>query len=173
MGFNVSIEKQLIWRIKMKDNKLPEFDASKATISICRTTNPTGEITQEMKDRFLIIKENTMQHTDAKGLDLTGVEIKFNGKIISEAGYCDKVEIPRKLQDGEMTEVERKFIMMARIGNLLTRNGLIVSLSNFGGFCSIAVQDSESNKVLEDKTSSQLTEQELLDWWSAIENDVK
>jgi hypothetical protein len=73
----------------------------------------------------------------------------------------------------EMTEVERKFIMMARIGNLLTRKGLIVAVSNFGKFCHISVQDGGNNEVIEMKSSHEITEEELLDWWSAIENNVE
>ena len=68
-----------------------------------------------------------------------------------------------------MTELERKFIMMSRIAVQLVRKGLIAGATHYGDFCSINVQCSKTFDVLEDVSSNHATEQDLLDWWSAIE----
>lgn len=79
----------------------------------------------------------------------------------------------------EMDETERKFIIMSRIAVLLSRKGLIAGLTiypsecNAGSFCQISIQDAKSIAVLESLDNHQVTEQELLDWWSAIENGVE
>ncbi|CAM0025562.1 hypothetical protein VPH95E331_0084 [Vibrio phage 95E33-1] len=68
-----------------------------------------------------------------------------------------------------MTELERKFIMMSRIAMQLAQRGLIAGATHYGDFCAISVQCSKTFTVLEDVNSFNSTEQELLNWWSAIE----
>lgn len=82
-------------------------------------------------------------------------------------------------QEIKLEEIERKFIIMSRIAISLSSKGLIADVTiypsecNAGSFCQIIVQDAESTCVLEFRNSNQATEQELLDWWSAIENGVE
>lgn len=73
---------------------------------------------------------------------------------------------------GEMSELERKFIIMSRIAVALNRKGLIVSVTIIDDFCSINVQASD-NTCIEDIRSFETTESELLDWWSEIEKCVE
>lgn len=82
-------------------------------------------------------------------------------------------------QEIELEEIERKFIIMSRIAVLLSRKGLIAGVTiypsecNAGSFCQISVQDAKSIAVLESLDDHEVTKQELLDWWSVIENGVE
>ena len=67
-----------------------------------------------------------------------------------------------------MSELENKFIMMSRIAILLNRKGFTSSvyLSNSGPCSLITHFDDE---IVESIYSWDVTEEELLNWWSIIE----
>lgn len=69
-----------------------------------------------------------------------------------------------------MTELERKFIMMSRIAVALHCKGLVTSVNLHCDFASILVHDPSDNyTIIEHLCDDKITEQELLAWWSAIE----
>ena len=75
-----------------------------------------------------------------------------------------------------MTELERKFILMARIANAFKRKGINSSVSYIDDCeaCSITVRLShhkEENYQIEHITSIEVSEEQLLEWWAAIEGD--
>lgn len=76
----------------------------------------------------------------------------------------------------EMDETERKFIIMSRIAVALRRKGLYCSVDiQASNFCFLTVfrHDKGGCVIVEKAESSNTTESELLDWWSAIENGVE
>ncbi|AUR90723.1 hypothetical protein VPHK359_0084 [Vibrio phage K359] len=69
-----------------------------------------------------------------------------------------------------MTELERKFIMMSRIAVVMHKKGMVASVTMHGEFAGFSVQDPDDGyKIIENLYDYEITEQELLDWWSAIE----
>ncbi|AUS00807.1 hypothetical protein NVP1278O_72 [Vibrio phage 1.278.O._10N.286.54.E8] len=73
-----------------------------------------------------------------------------------------------------MTTTENKYMIMARIAMLLRRKGLHVSLasqSTDNEYISMFVHYfvGEDAVIVEHLDARDATEQELLDWWSAIE----
>lgn len=75
-----------------------------------------------------------------------------------------------------MTELERKFILMARIANAFKRKGISSSVGYIDDFdaCAITVRLShhkEENYQLEHITSLEISEEQLLEWWSAIDGE--
>ena len=73
-----------------------------------------------------------------------------------------------------MTELERKFILMARIAVALNRKGVNAGV-NFvegGESCCLTVRLAncdDENYQIETHFDFERTEAELLEWWSAIE----
>lgn len=78
---------------------------------------------------------------------------------------------------GEMTELERKFIIMARISVALSRKGIWSSVSmHEAGFAVIDVRKGsyfDEDFSVEPTFSNHITESELLEWWSEIEKSVE
>lgn len=75
-----------------------------------------------------------------------------------------------------MTELERKFILMARIANAFKRKGInsAVSYVDDSKDCAITVRLShhkEENYQIEHISSLEVSEEQLLEWWSVIEGD--
>lgn len=73
-----------------------------------------------------------------------------------------------------MTTTENKYMILARIAMLLRRKGLHVSLtsqSTDNEYISMFVHYfvGEESVIVEDLDARYTTEQELLDWWGAIE----
>ena len=73
-----------------------------------------------------------------------------------------------------MTTTENKYMILARIAMLLRRKGFHVSLSSQSTdneYISMYVHYfvGEESVIVEDLDARYVTEQELLDWWSAIE----
>ncbi|AUR99227.1 hypothetical protein NVP1263B_67 [Vibrio phage 1.263.B._10N.286.51.B1] len=73
-----------------------------------------------------------------------------------------------------MTTTENKYMILARIAMLLRRKGFHVSLSSQSTdneYISMYVHYfvGEGSVIVEDLDARYVTEQELLDWWSAIE----
>lgn len=74
----------------------------------------------------------------------------------------------------QMDELDNKFIIMARIAVELRKVGLICSSSLFDSFCYICVQfGSGINGVVESLYDYEVTEEELLSWWDAINYENK
>lgn len=100
--------------------------------------------------------------------------VKFEDKEHSEFGNDDNVKTERNFP--AMNETERKFIIMSRIAVALRRKGLYpsVSIHHGGYYCNIYVtkHDGDVCESVAD-VSSDATEAELLEWWSAIENGVE
>lgn len=72
-----------------------------------------------------------------------------------------------------MTELERKFIMMSRIAVELSKKGLhaSVDIDPDNSYSHLFVHCMGlGNSVVEHLYSSECTESELLEWWSAIED---
>lgn len=70
-----------------------------------------------------------------------------------------------------MTEIERKFIMMSRIAVILRKSGLVSSVTLQGDFAVMDVLDGmDSYEHVSSIYDREITEQELLEWWSAIED---
>lgn len=73
----------------------------------------------------------------------------------------------------EMTELERKYIMMARIAVLLQRNGLSVTTMLFDDYCNMFVslynKETDTSTIVNEIWDHKITEKELLDWWSVLE----
>lgn len=75
-----------------------------------------------------------------------------------------------------MTELERKFILMARIANAFNRKGINSSVSYIDDteHCAITVRLShhkEENYQIEHISSLEVSEGQLLEWWAAIEGE--
>ena len=73
-----------------------------------------------------------------------------------------------------MTTTENKYMILARIAMLLRRKGFHVSLSSQSTdneYISMYVHYfvGEESVIVEDLDARYVTEQELLDWWGAIE----
>jgi len=69
-----------------------------------------------------------------------------------------------------MTELERKFIMMSRIAVILRKSNLVSSVTLHGDFAVMDVLDEmDSYEHVSSIYDREITEQELLDWWRAIE----
>ncbi|CAM0047357.1 hypothetical protein VPHK435_0082 [Vibrio phage K435] len=80
-------------------------------------------------------------------------------------GRCVSVK-----EEQGMTELERKFIMMSRIAVVMHKKGMIATVALHVGFASISLQDPNNGyEIIENFYDHEITEQELLDWWSAIE----
>lgn len=76
----------------------------------------------------------------------------------------------------QMDELSNKFIIMSRIAVSLHNNGLVCSVTLHDTFCNMFVHfftDETTCDVVEGISSSDITEQELLEWWDAIEKTSK
>lgn len=72
-----------------------------------------------------------------------------------------------------MTELERKYITMARIAVLLQRKGLTVSTMLCDDYCNMYVhlynKETDTSTIVNEIWDHKITEKELLDWWSVLE----
>jgi len=71
-----------------------------------------------------------------------------------------------------MSELERKFIILSRISVALHRKGFSATVGILNDFAHINVQD-KNHDTVEHMLTTDLTESQLLDWWSKLENDVE
>ena len=75
-----------------------------------------------------------------------------------------------------MTELERKFIIMARIAVALNRKGVNsgVNFVDGGNMCCLTVRLAscdDENYQIETHFDFERTEEELLKWWAAIDGE--
>lgn len=70
-----------------------------------------------------------------------------------------------------MNELHNKLIMFSRIAVELHKKGMNSTVTICENVALISVFE-EDGRLLETVYSSQVTESDLLEWWSAIENDV-
>lgn len=72
----------------------------------------------------------------------------------------------------KMNELTNKFIIMSRIAVSLHFKNLTASVSLSNDYCAIFVHSAGSQGTIETLFSSEVSEQELLNWWSIIEGDT-
>ncbi len=73
------------------------------------------------------------------------------------------------MKELQMDAVDNKFIIMARIAVALRKKGFVASVTIHDTFCSMVVHTLDTYDVVEYLYGDECTEQELLNWLTAIE----